>query len=205
MNAIRTAVLATLCLATQVLAAEPPSIVGQWKSTRCEVRPGGNGQKFYVKRDFTYTKGDSRGIITFYADATCDETKKVSRVVFTGPYVVRHARIDQEGPTKGAHPAHFMFSSLKITPYAEGFTQYLASAAPGTCGTKKWEAGKEQDVTDTNGCSGVFSFNQCPWELDLVKVVGNELFFGARPADGGCNPDAKHLPTALQVPMKRVK
>ncbi|MCY1014651.1 hypothetical protein [Pyxidicoccus sp. MSG2] len=93
MNAIRTA----------ALAAEPPSIVGQWKSTQCEVRPGGNGQKFYVS------------------------------------------------------------------------------------------------------CSAVFSFNQCPWELDLVKVVGNELFFGARPAEGGCNPDAKHLPSELQVPLKRVK
>jgi hypothetical protein len=205
MNAVRIAAIATLCLASQALAAEPPSLVGQWKSTQCEVRPGGNGQKYYVKRDFTYTKTDSRCTITFYADETCDESKKVSRVFFTGPYVVRPSAIDKEGATKGAHPAHFLFSTLKITPYADGFTQYLNSGAPGTCGTKKWEVGKEQDVTGTNGCAAVFSFNQCPWEQDVVKVTGSELFFGARPADGGCNPDSKHLPTELQAPMKRVK
>lgn len=205
MNAVRFAAVAALCLASQVLAAEPPSLAGQWRSTQCEVRPGANGQKFYVKRDFTYTKTDSRCTITFYADETCDESRKVSRVFFTGPYVVRPTALDKEGPAKGAYPAHFLFSTLKITPYAEGFTQYLNSGAPGTCGTKKWEVGKEQDVTATNGCAAVFSFNQCPWEQDLVKVVGNELFFGARPPDGGCNPDAKHLPSELQAPMKRVK
>ena len=205
MNAVRLATLAALCLSGQSLAAEPPSLVGRWKSTQCEVRPGGGDQKYYVKRDFTYTKTDSKASITFYADETCDESKKMSRVFFTGPYVVRTPAIDTEGATKGASPAHFVFSTLKITPLAEGFAQYLNSAAPGTCGTKKWEVGKEQDVTSTNGCSAVFSFNTCPWEQDVVKVVGDELYFGARPADGGCNPDVKHLPSELQVPLKRVK
>jgi hypothetical protein len=57
-------------------------------------------------------------------------------------------------------------------------------------------------VTDTNGCSAVYPY---PWELDLVKVVVQELFFGARPADSGCLPDAKHLPSELQVPLERVR
>lgn len=204
MNAIRFAALAVLCLAGQALAEDTPSILGQWKSTQCEVRPGGNGQKFFVKRDFTYGKSDSKGIITFYADDKCDESKKVSRVEFTGPYVVRPKAIEK-GVTQGAHPAHFIFATLKITPYAEGFASYLNTAAPGTCGTKKWELGKEQDVTGTNGCSVIFNFDSCPWEQDLVKVVGDELYFGSRPADGGCNPDAKHLPEGLQAPLKRAK
>jgi Adenomatosis polyposis coli down-regulated 1 len=205
MNAIRFATVAALCFSAQAFAAEPPSLVGHWKSTQCEVRPGQGDQKYYVKRDFTYTKTDSKAFITFYADETCDEAKKVSRVFFTGPYVVRSQVIDTEGATKGASPAHFLFSTLKLTPLADGFAQYLNSAAPGTCGTKKWEVGKEQDVTSTNGCSAVFSFNACPWEQDVVKVVGDELFFGARPAGGGCNPDVKHLPSELQAPLKRVK
>jgi hypothetical protein len=204
MNAIRLAALAVLCFTSQALAEEPPSIVGQWKSTQCEVRPGPNGQKYYVKRDFTYTKNDSKGIITFYADDTCNEAKKVSRVVFTGPYAIRSRTIDK-GATQGAHTAHFIFATLKITPYDAGFAGYLNTAAPGTCGTQKWEVGKEQDVTSTNGCSVVFNFDSCPWEADLVKVVGDQLYFGARPESGGCNPDAKHLPEGLQVPLKRVK
>jgi len=205
MNAVRLATLTALCLAGQAFAAEPPSIVGQWKSTQCEVRPGGNGQKFYVKRDFTYTKTDSKATITFYADETCDESKKVSRVFFTGPYVVRGQPITKEGATKGAYPAHFIFSTLKLTPLNEGFAKYLGTAAPGTCGTAPWQVGKEQDVTSTNGCSVVFSFNACPWEQDVVKVTATELYFGARPESGGCNADVKHLPDALQVPLKRVK
>lgn len=206
MNPLRFALLATLGLATQALAAAPvPSLEGHWKSTQCEVRPGQGEQKYYVKRDFTYTKTDSKASITFYADATCDEAKKVSRVFFTGPYVVRAQPIEKEGATRGASTAHFVFATLKLTPLADGFAQYLNSAAPGTCGTQKWEVGKEQDVTSTNGCSAVFSFNACPWEQDVVKVVGDELFFGARPAGGGCNADVTHLPTELQAPMKRAK
>ncbi|HZH79497.1 MAG TPA: hypothetical protein VEY88_25980 [Archangium sp.] len=205
MNAAHLATVVTLCFAGQALAAEPPSLVGRWKSTQCEVRPGPGDQKYYVKRDFSYTKADSKATITFYADETCDESKKVSRVFFTGPYVVRSQVVETEGATKGASTAHFLFSTLKLTPLAEGFAQYLNSAAPGTCGTKKWEVGKEQDVTSTNGCSAVFSFNACPWEQDVVKVVGDELYFGARPAGGGCNPDAKHLPSELQAPLKRAK
>ncbi|GMU10079.1 hypothetical protein [Corallococcus caeni] len=196
--------IATLCLATQAFAAEPPSIVGHWKSTQCEVRPGGGDQKYYVKRDFTYSRSDSKAVITFYMDATCNEAQKMSRVVITGPYVVRSQPVTTAGATQGASPAHFIFSTLKITPLADVFAQYLNTAAPGTCGTQKWAVGKEQDVTSTNGCSVVFSFNTCPWEQDVVKVVGDELFFGARPASGGCNPDATHLPTELQVALKRV-
>jgi hypothetical protein len=197
--------VAALCLSSSAFAAAPPSLVGHWKSTQCEVRPGAGDQKYYVKRDFTYTKTDSQAFITFYADATCDESKRVSRVFFTGPYVVRAQPLEGAGATKGASPAHFVFATLKITPLADGFAQYLNSAAPGTCGTKKWVVGQEQDVTGTNGCSAVFSFNACPWEQDVVKVVGDELFFGARPANGGCNPDVAHFPSDFQVAMKRVK
>ncbi|RKH19298.1 hypothetical protein D7X74_07115 [Corallococcus sp. CA047B] len=205
MKNLSLAAIATLCLATQALAAEPPSIVGHWKSTQCEVRPGAGDQKYYVKRDFTYSKTDSKAVITFYVDGTCDEAKKMSRVVITGPYAVRSPAIDKAGATQGASPAHFLFSTLKITPLAEGFAQYLNSAPPGTCGTQKWTVGKEQDVTGTNGCSVIFSFNTCPWEQDVVKVTGDELFFGARPATGGCNADATHMPADLQVPLKRAK
>ena len=60
MNTVRLATVAVLCLASQALAAAPHSIEGHWKSTQCEVRPGQGDQKYYVKRDFTYTKTDSK-------------------------------------------------------------------------------------------------------------------------------------------------
>jgi hypothetical protein len=64
----------------------------------------------------------------------------------------------------------------------------------------------EQDVTATHGCLPLgLDLVHRGTEYDLVKVEGDQLYYGARPADGSGLDTPEKRPTALQVPLVRAE
>ncbi|CAN5857227.1 hypothetical protein BH24ACI1_BH24ACI1_18780 [soil metagenome] len=59
--------------------------------------------------------------------------------------------------------------------------------------------GKEKDILDT-GCSFLTPVNDCPQEYDLVRIDGNNLQLGARPADRNMCSEEKR-PKSLSLPL----
>ena len=199
MNAIRFAALAVLCLATQALAA------GHAQHPRpVEVHPvrGPPGrQRAEVLREAGLHLCEGRlARHPSPSTRTTRVTRRRRSPAWSSPARTSsgHARIDQGGPTKGAHPAHFIFATLKITPTRRASTHYLNTAAPGTCGTKKWEARQGAGRHRHQWLLGGLLFNSCPWEQDVVKVVGDELFFGARPAEAAATRTRSTCPRSCR-------
>jgi hypothetical protein len=64
----------------------------------------------------------------------------------------------------------------------------------------------EQDVTATHGCLPLgLDLLHRGTEYDLVKVEGDKLYYGARPADGSGLDTPERRPAALQVPLVRAE
>ena len=108
-----------------------------------------------------------------------------------GPYKLEKA----SAKVKGATEAQFLFAHRKATPKSDGAAKWLSSVK--ACGKADWKAGESVDI-DASGCPrlGAWPKAQCAGEHDLVKVEGDHLYFGARPADGNlCSKEKR--PQAL--------
>jgi hypothetical protein len=69
------------------------------------------------------------------------------------------------------------------------------------CGHSNWKLGKSKNIQKP-GCPqlGAYPLSMCKGEYDIVKVEGQNLFFGARPADGNlCSEDRR--PKELGSPL----
>lgn len=178
-----------------------PNTVGHWSSIKCETRPGANGTKLYLLRDFREASTHSAATLNFFADPAC--TVPTFSVFVDGPYIYGQ----RSRSVAGATETNFLFTKALLTPRSVPAVQFLDSAPPGSCGLDPWKVNTPQNIFVTGGCSvlGV-NFITCPQEYDLVKLDADRdlLFFGARPANGGgpCTPQER--PTALQVPLVKV-
>ena len=103
----------------------------------------------------------------------------------------------------GAHEATFGFSSKRLTLYADG---PLAQANGGACRGRVWTRGREEDVSST-GCFWVVTVSACREEFDLVKVDGDRLLLGERPAAGKdlCREDRRAGALRLLPLVRRVR
>ena len=176
----------------------PNDITGHWASVDCEARPAGGGQITYIKRDFrNNADGTWSGTFPLYADAHC--TQPTLTFAAQGRYTLGSGSATVAGATE----VYFTFDKILITPHAQGNVDYLNSAGGGRCGANPWQAGVTQDVSAGCAALGV-DLTTCGGEYDLVKVMGNDLYYGARPDDGGFLCTLARRPTALQVPVVRV-
>jgi Adenomatosis polyposis coli down-regulated 1 len=151
----------------------PITIAGIWESERCEVQER-NGGRTSSKSVFVFL--DEEWALEFiqYSDAAC--TTPSLRAFFHGRY-----RITEPSSTvAGAYHATFGFLVKRLTLYDDGL---LAQANQGPCGTRTWTGGREEDVSST-GCLWVVPVSACREEFDLVKLVGERLLLGERPAPG---------------------
>ncbi|HZI12185.1 MAG TPA: hypothetical protein VE153_17510 [Myxococcus sp.] len=172
---------------------------GEWASEQGEVRVSEGGGRTYLTRHFLFTPDANHATFVFYTDASFQVPNLTLR--FWGGYTL----LGESPAVKGALEAEFPLSNAAITPNTEGAAAFLNSAPAGTCGTQPWQVGVEQDVTASGGCI-LFGLNTATTvEYDLLKVQGNRLYFGARPADGGLLDSPERRPTALQVPVVRVR
>lgn len=172
--------------------AQTPDLTGRWVSAGCE--PGGPNQ--FNTRDFTLTRDRWTLLLTAHADQNC--AVRTLSILINGPYTLGQASTTVPGATEG----EFTANSVKLTPHVDQLVGLLNSATAGTCGTQAWQLDVEQDITPTGGCS-VLGLRLPFTEYDIVKVEGNQLFFGARPADGSTLDAPDKRPTSFNAPVIR--
>ena len=179
--------LFAVALLTSLTAFAGPDVKGHWKSVAAEDL--GNGS--FATREFTLTNTTWDLVFTLYADKEL-KTPLVA-MNFSGPWKAT-------GTSKtvtGASEATFEFKKKTVTLHAKDAAKGLGMDG---CGLV---VGTPLDVSKA-GCSFVTSVATYGKEFDLLKREGEQLFFGARPADGNMG-SADKRPTALGAPLMRVK
>jgi Adenomatosis polyposis coli down-regulated 1 len=175
---------------------EPPAITGIWESERCDVQEQ-NGTRTSSWSVFVFLESEWALEFTQYSDAAC--TMPSLRAYFQGRYRITRP----SGLVPGAHEATFGFSSKRLTLYGGG---PLAQANGGACGARAWTRGREEDVSST-GCLWVVPVSACREEFDLVKVDGDRLLLGERPAAGKdlCREDRRARALRSAPLVRRVR
>lgn len=168
------------CAGSQVREeAQAPSIVGKWKSP---VTPMSATQAFQL--DFDIQKDSWMVDYTVFGDSK--GSNKFVTVHIEGPY-------ELGGPSElvpGAFEGRFGITRKTITAHNAGAAGYLNSVGGKVQGFK---AGIPLDITQ----SGFAPFGQYPVskvnaDYDLVKLDGDKLTFGDRPADNDMgSPDKR--------------
>ena len=186
MKAMLKPTFASLLAAAACHSASPVSpandVAGHWTS---DCAPTPDGKHFTM--DFHNTADHWQLAYVVFGDAAC--TSKLVAVDVTGPY-----EIGAVSPTvAGAREAVFHFDRKTITPAI----QPLADALNGMDCGGGFAVGAPRDIYD-HGCAGFGQYPRaaCSADYDVVWREGDQLRFGARPADNNmCTPD--HRPTAL--------
>jgi hypothetical protein len=149
------------------------SIAGIWESERCDVQER-DGRKTSSRSVFVFLDDEWALEFTQYSDAAC--TTPSLRAFFHGRYRIA----EPSSAVAGAYHATFGFSGKRLTLFDDGL---LAQANRGACATRSWTRGREEDVSST-GCLWVVPISACREEFDLVKLDGERLLLGERPAAG---------------------
>ena len=173
-------------------APQPIDITGGWKS---ECTPMNDTQAFSL--DFAIAAKTWGVDYVVFGDKAC--SSKFLTVHIEGPY-----EIDSSSATvPEAREAMFSFTKKTVTPHSAAAASYLASDAG--CKLPGFANGVAQDITGTGcGALGQYPVAKCPADYDLVKLSGDTLTFGARPADNDmCTADKR--PKALSAVASRRK
>lgn len=171
-------------------ASAPPALAGHWASD-CTPSPQADGSTQYSVLDFDLT--DTRWDLDYvvHGDAAC--TAPLLTVHIAGPYALERPSASVDG----AWEARFAFDEKTLRPEVDALRDVL-NGLDG-CGAEDFVTGVASDVYAT-GCAplGQYPRERCEADHDLVRVVGDTLFFGARPADNDmCT--AERRPTALST------
>lgn len=166
----------------RVIALAPPApgfdaaaLDGVWESERPERIDRADGTSVYLTRRFTFREGTWRIRFTVTSDA--DGGAPLFSGDFSGTFTIA-----EYTPLSDAFEARFFFSQRTLTPGNEEIAAAMDAAG---CGTMPWRTGAAQDVHEL-GCEPfrVYPSAACRGEYDLIRLRGDRLFFGARPADG---------------------
>lgn len=180
--------LATLAAAACVgskTAVKPQDLAGRWDSATCEAIPNGDGTHSYIQRHFQLTEAKWTLNLDAFGDAQCQTKLFTARV--TGPYTLERDSEKVSGATEGNFVFGERFLTAHLQPLADAFTQ-------SGCGSGAWTVGTERAIP--GACLFFKPIAQCGTDHDVVKVDGNKLFFGQRPADNDmCTPEKR--PQAL--------
>ncbi len=183
---------ATTAATTATTAVKPRDLKGSWSSATCEVMANADGSKTYFKRHFDLTEADWKLRFEAYGDEGC--SAKLFTARFEGPYELGKDSQAVPGATEG----NFRFARHYMTAHAQPIAGWFQGAK---CASGTWELDKEQE-TGTTGCAFLKPVSACQLDHDLVKVEGDKLYFGQRPADNDmCTPDKR--PTSLGTPVVR--
>lgn len=175
-------------------ASAAPSLAGRWLSD-CIPSPQADGSTQYFRLDFELSASDWEVDYVVHADADC--AVPLVTVAIAGPYELERP----SSSVDGAWEARFGFASKTIRPEVDGLRDYLDSLEG--CGTEPFQTGVAQDVY-ASGCPafGQYPEASCSADYDLVRLDGDALYFGARPANNDmCTP--ANRPTALSPVANR--
>jgi hypothetical protein len=172
-----------------------PDLAGRWKSI-CVASPQADGSTQYFDLDFIIDEKTWGLDYVVHGNADC--TAPFVKVRIEGPYELTAPSTAEQGAWEGT----FSFSKKTVSPGMEAAVGFL-QGLPG-CGNGVFAVGTETDVLSA-GCPGLGQYpeSSCKADYDLVRREGDDLQFGARPADNNmCTPDKR--PGALS-PLKLKK
>jgi hypothetical protein len=179
------------------------SIQGEWVSIASELRPSiiknadGNMKPFYLTREFKYSTDDKFELaITNSADAY--GKAPLVKILIKG-----HITWQGEHPVAaGAQKVDFIADvAYEVTPLHQGFCDAV-NKAPGN-GLSKWEVNVTQDLKGKSFPAFGLVEGQTYAEYDLVYVLNDMLFWGAKHVDGRAFDKLENRPTNLQIPLTR--
>ncbi len=102
----------------------------------------------------------------------------------------------------GAYQVDFTADSVyAVTPLHSGFVDILNKVAATSFDV--WEVGKKQSIFKKTFAPFGQAENQLFKEYDLIYLVNDLLFWGARNVDGRGFDTAENRPTNLQIPLMR--
>jgi hypothetical protein len=178
------------------------TIQGEWISIATEVRPSiatGTMKPFYLTRAFKYTEGDK-----FELDVinSADVNGKIPLVKIS---IKGHIVWEGEHPVAaGAQKVHFIADDLyEVTPLIQGFADALNQLA--SMGFSKWEVSNTQSIMKKTFAPFGLKEGQIFGEYDLIYMINDMLFWGARHVDGRGFDTPENRPTNLQIPLIRKK
>lgn len=178
---------------------------GNWQSLAVEVRPSnqknedGTLKPFYLKRRFSLHEDDSFELeVINFADPN-------------GTIPLAKMNISGTIEWQGKHPLSVLESEAQkvdftadrgyeVTPLIQGFADLLNKA---TQGYDKWEVGQSQSIFQKNFLPFGLKEGDIFKEYDLIYVLDNLLFWGARNVDGRGFDTEANRPTNLQIPLIR--
>lgn len=178
-------------------------LTGEWISIAPEVRPSsskntdGSIKPFYLTRTFNYLAEDKfELIIISYADAY--GKTPVTKMSLKGHII-----------WQGDHPVAANAQKVKfiaddqyeVTPLIQGFADLLNKIAVN--GYNNWEVNKPQSILKKAFVPFNLAENQVFAEYDLIYLLGDTLFWGARNVDGRGFDTEENRPANLQIPLIR--
>jgi len=174
--------------------------LGQWKSIAPEVRPSntknadGTLKSFYLTRKFTLREDDRFGlVVTNFADPY--GKVPIAKMSIKGHIEWR----GEHAITPGAQKVDFSADEeYVVTPMIQGFADILNQS---TKGFSEWKVGESQSILKKAFVPFGLAAGQVFKEYDLVYVLNNMMFWGARHVDGRGFDTEGNRPTNLQIPM----
>ena len=178
--------------------------IGNWQSIVVEVRPSniknadGTLKPFYLMRDFTFSSGDKfELVVTNYADP-------FGKMPLAKMFIKGHIQWRGEHPiATGAQKVDFAADEeYTVTPLLQGFADTLNQY---TKGFDEWKVAEPQSIFKKTFAPFGLAEGQIFKEYDLIYVLNDMMFWGARNVDGRGFDKEENRPTNLQIPMVRQK
>lgn len=179
------------------------AILGDWVSIAPEIRPStaknanGSMTPFYLKRAFTYFSGDK------FALEVINSADAYGKLPLVKILLKGHLIWQGDHPiAAGAQKVNFIADEVyDVTPLIQSFTDAMNQLAGN--GFNKWELNRTQSIIGKAFVPFGLAEGQIFGEFDLIYVLNDMLFWGARNVDGrGFNTEADR-PTNLQIPLIR--
>jgi hypothetical protein len=190
---------------TMTVEQTKKAILGDWESIAPEIRPSiskdadGNMKPFYLTRAFKYLDGDQ------FQLTVINSADAYGKVPLVKMLIKGHMVWQGEHPiATGAYKVDFIADgAYEVTPLLQGFADVMNQIA--TTGFSKWEVNGTQSVLGKAFAPFGLSEGQIFMEFDLVYVLNDLLFWGARNVDGRGFDKPENRPTNLQIPLIRPK
>ncbi|WP_338873862.1 hypothetical protein WBJ53_31645 [Spirosoma sp. SC4-14] len=176
---------------------------GEWISIAPEVRPSssrnedGSAKPFYLSRRFTYQSNDTFTLeIINFADA-------YGKVPLARLLIKGHVEWQGDHPVAtGAQKVDFIADeAYDVTPLHPGFVGILNQFA--SADFDRWELTSTQSILGKAFAPFGLTEGQIFKESELMYVLNDMLFWGARHVDGRGFDTEENRPTNLQIPMVR--
>jgi Adenomatosis polyposis coli down-regulated 1 len=180
------------------------SSLGNWESLAVEVRPSstksadGSLKPFYLTRNFSLFSEDRFELtVTNYADPS-------GKIPMAKMFINGHIEWQGEHAiTAGAQKVNFTADEeYTVTPLLQGFVDILNQY---TKGFNQWKVGETQSIFKKAFVPFGLSEGQVFKEYDLIYVLDDMMFWGARHVDGRGFDKEENRPTNLQIPLIRKK